>query len=542
MQYFILFLTALFVSTVLVALLVKYAVPLRFVDIPDDRKIHQGAIPRVGGIGMVLGSAIALLPWLELAHSSKVYLLGVAVLSGFGILDDRYNLDYRVKLLGQLLAVSIVVFGGPLAIRSLSIGGMDALSDILAYPLTLLFLLGTTNAMNMSDGLDGLAAGLGILSLACIAYLASLADGEGVIAVCVAIIGATFGFLRYNTHPALVFMGDTGSQFLGFSVGILAVSLTQQTNTALSGVLPLLILGLPVVDTLRVIGERLSHRASPFKPDRRHFHHKLLAMGLDHYEAVLTIYVIQASFIALVFLLRYESDLLILSIYGVFFAILCGFFPLAQAFDWRRRTLAVGEKSLLAKSFAVFAGQIWLAKMAYVALSLAVPVFLLSGALLNPSAKPDLGLFAGLVLAVWMASLFSRLATLMTRFALYSCVSLVVYGIGVNGLAHPDVEAGFRYAVFALAALVAMGFVFSSKLFSITPSDYLVMFILVASANLPVFGAINYAKLAAEAAVVLYAMEYVLRRQGLAGKVLQGGCLLVLLVVALQGLNYFPIQ
>ncbi|MFM8331964.1 MAG: MraY family glycosyltransferase, partial [Candidatus Methylumidiphilus sp.] len=542
MHYFVLFLTALFVCTVFVAVLIKLAVPLQFVDIPDHRKVHAAAIPRVGGIGMVAGTLLALWLWQEPDPALRGLFAGIAALSIFGILDDRFNLHYRTKLLGQFIAVLMVVSPGNILIKNLSFFGLHSLPDAVAYPLTVVFLLGTTNAMNLSDGLDGLAAGLSVLSLACMTYLAWLADGDGIIAVCIAIIGATLGFLRYNTHPALAFMGDTGSQFLGFLVGVLAVSLTQSCNTALSGVLPLLILGLPIVDTVRVMGERIAHKASPFKADRNHFHHKLLAMGFDHYESVLVIYVIQAVFITLVFTLRYESDLSILGIYALVFALLCGFFPLANALGWRRRALTVGEQSLLARALAAMMGQSWLASGAYVALSVAVPAFLLSGAVLNPTTTPDLGLFAALMLAAWVLSLASRIPALAAtaRIAMYSCVTLVMYGIGLNEIAHAEMEGYFRHAVAGLAVLVAVGVVFSPRDFGVTPSDYLVMSILVASASLPVFQEINYARLVAEGAVVLYALEYVLRRRGLGVNVLQGGCLLALAAVALQGYGVIP--
>ena len=543
MHFFVLFLTALFISTVFVAVLIKLAVPLRFVDLPDHRKVHTAAIPRVGGIGMVAGTLLALWLWHEPDPSLLGLYGGIGALSVFGVLDDRFNLDYRAKLLGQSIAVLIVVGYGHILIQNLSFFGLHSLPYAVAYPLTVLFLLGTTNAMNLSDGLDGLAAGLSVLSLVCMSYLAWLADGDGIIAVCIAIIGATLGFLRYNTHPALAFMGDTGSQFLGFCVGVLAISVTQSSNTALSGMLPVLILGLPVVDTVRVIGERLSQNASPFKADRNHFHHKLLAMGLDHYEAVLVVYVIQAIFVTLAFFLRYESDALILCVYFILSALICGFFPLASRLSWRRRALDRGQKSLLENAFGNPATRERLEKSAYFLLSLFLPAFLLLGVLLNPPATPqkDLGLFAVTMLAAWVLSLLLKLPVLAlaSRVAVYSCVMLVIYFIGSNENAHPELERYFHYAVEALAFLVAVGIVFSPKQFTLTPSDYLIMSILIGSASLPVFGPVNFAKLAVEAALVLYAVEYVLRLNRKGGLALQAGCMLVLAVVTVQSITGF---
>ena len=541
MYFFVLFLSALFITTVLVALLIKLAVPLGFIDFPDHRKVHLAAIPRVGGIGMVAGTFIALLMWVDLDPSILTLCWGIGMLSLFGMLDDRYNLNYRIKFIGQLISVIIVVFSGNILIKNLALFGSHSIPDFIAYPLTIFFLLGTTNAVNMSDGLDGLAAGLGLLSLACISYLAFLSDGHILISICIAIIGASLGFLRYNTHPALAFMGDTGSQFLGFSVGVLAISLTQHVNTALSGALPLFILGLPIIDTLRVISTRLSQRSSPFKADRNHFHHKLLAMGFDHYEAVLAIYLVQAIFISLAYFLRYESDELLLCVYIFLAALICGFFPLASKINLRHRVLGQGEKSLLEKSFGNPSTRAKLENSAYFALSLLLPCFLLLGVLLNPLATPqkDLGQFAGVMLIAWILSLLLKLPALalVSRVAVYSCVTLVIYFIGNNEYSHPEIEQAFRYAVEVLALLVAMGVIFSPKQFTLTPSDYLIMFILIGSASLPVFGPINFARLAVEAALVLYAVEYVLRLQRKGGIVLQAGCMLVLAVVTLQNIS-----
>jgi len=541
MHYFVLFLTALFVSTVFVAVLIKLAAPLGFVDIPDHRKVHTGSIPRIGGIAMVAGTLIAYGLWQTTDPAFIGLLWGIGILSIFGVLDDRFNLNYRPKLFGQLVAVLIVVSNGNILIKNLSFFGMTTLPDPIAYPLTVLFLLGTTNAMNLSDGLDGLAAGLSVLSLACMTYLAWLADGFGIIAVSLATIGATLGFLRYNTHPALAFMGDTGSQFLGFTVGILAIVLTQSSNTALSGMLPMLILGLPIVDTLRVIAERISQKTSPFKPDRNHFHHKLLALGLDHYEAVLAIYVVQAIFVSLAIFLRYESDVLVLSVYIVLSAFVCGLFPVAGRLKWKRRALDLGKKSILERAFRNPGTRTKLEKSAYLILSIFLPIFLVSGVLLNPfpTSQTDLAQFAGVILVAWIISLLLKAPAfaLIGRMAVYFCVTLVIYFIGNNENIHPEMEYYFRYAIEAFALLVAVGIIFSPKQFTLTPSDYLIMFILLGSATIPAFGPINFAKLAVEAALVLYAVEYVLRLHRKGGLAIQTGCMMVLAIVTLQGMD-----
>jgi UDP-GlcNAc:undecaprenyl-phosphate GlcNAc-1-phosphate transferase len=538
-QLFILFLTALFIAMVTVPLLMRLAERFRFVDLPDPRKVHTSAIPRVGGIGMVIGTVLTVALWLKIDPTLGTVLVGIGALSLFGIADDRHDLDYRWKFLGQFIAVLIVVVFGGLLIREL--GPVGLLPGWIAYPLTILFLVGTTNAMNLSDGLDGLAAGLSVLSLAAIAYLAELAGGEAVIGIAIATIGAIFGFLRYNTHPAVVFMGDTGSQFLGFSAGVLAVMVTQDVNTAISAALPLLIMGLPVVDTLLVMGERIAAGTSPFRPDRRHFHHKLLALGFDHYESVLAIYSIQALFILLACFLRYESDLLILGVYLGLVAAIGLFYPVAQALRWRLRALSQKERSLVARSLDAIARRRWAERAGLVLTVALVAALLLGGGLVSAPVARESAVLAAAILAVWVLSLAVRLPSLagVDRPALYAAVLLVIYLIGMNKAVQPELQQYADVLVVALAVVVGFGVRFSRSFFLLTPSDFLVLFILVAASTLPVFSAVNYARLAVEAAVVLYGVEFALRRPGWSARLLRGAGMLALAGAAARGFGAF---
>ncbi len=234
------------------------------------------------------------------------------------------SLDYRLKFLGQFLAVFVIVFWGKVNIAVFPFAGMDPVPAYLSIPVTIIFLVGVTNAVNLSDGLDGLAAGVALLSLAAIALLANLASGDVIILVSFVVAGTIFGFLRYNTYPARIFMGDTGSQFLGFTVGVLSVMLTQQVNTALNPLLPLFLVGLPIVDTLFVMTRRIIEGRSPFEADKTHMHHRLLSLGMAHYEAVSVIYVSQLAFLLAAFLLRYQADIVVFAAYMVLTGLVLG--------------------------------------------------------------------------------------------------------------------------------------------------------------------------------------------------------------------------
>ena len=195
----------------------------------------------------------------------------------------------------------------------------------IAIALTIVLIVGVTNAINLADGLDGLAGGICLLSFCCIGYLAFLGENTVITLISLSLIGAIFGFLRFNTYPASLFMGDTGSQFLGFSLVTVSVALTQET-TALSPVLPIIICGLPVLDTTMVIVNRLLGGRSPFMPDKKHFHHRLMNLGFFHSEAVFVIYVIQAFFVVSAFIFRFYSEWLLLIGYGLFAALVVGSF------------------------------------------------------------------------------------------------------------------------------------------------------------------------------------------------------------------------
>jgi UDP-GlcNAc:undecaprenyl-phosphate GlcNAc-1-phosphate transferase len=208
------------------------------------------------------------------------------------------------------------------------------LPDWLAIPFTLLVIVGVTNAINLADGLDGLAGGICMLSLGCLGYLAFLQDDTLVTLLAVSLSGAILGFLRFNTYPAIVFMGDTGSQLIGFSVIALAMKLTQG-NTPLSQLLPLLIIGFPVIDTVLVMAERLANGRPLFVADNNHLHHKLIGIGLFHTEAVLVIYLVQATFVVLAFVFRFYSEWVILGAFLSISLLFLGGLLLTERRNWR---------------------------------------------------------------------------------------------------------------------------------------------------------------------------------------------------------------
>jgi UDP-GlcNAc:undecaprenyl-phosphate GlcNAc-1-phosphate transferase len=314
MDLFLSFFTAVAISIVLIPILMRWADSLHMLDQPDERKVHTSVIPRCGGIGLAIGAITALLLFITFDQQIAFMIAGGCVIVFFGIVDDRIELSYKWKFSGQLLAVSLAMLGG-IYINIVPFGGTEAAPLYLSLPLTVFFVIGVTNAVNLSDGLDGLAAGIMLMTFATIAFFALIVSGQVVAIMALAVAGGIAGFLWFNTHPAVVFMGDTGSQFIGFMAAFLSIYLTQNVYQTLNPALPLLLLGLPILDTLLVMARRIKGGRSPFSPDKTHIHHRLMQYGFSHPEAVATIYVFQGLYLLAAFNFRYASDLVVLGVY-----------------------------------------------------------------------------------------------------------------------------------------------------------------------------------------------------------------------------------
>jgi UDP-N-acetylmuramyl pentapeptide phosphotransferase/UDP-N-acetylglucosamine-1-phosphate transferase len=277
------------------------------VDAPDARKQHTTPMVRLGGVGIVVAFSLALgLTWMfggfaDLAPEKDqliwTTLAGALCFFLIGLADDLFALPPLPRLGGQL-AISMVVWNEGVRIGSIELpmgwlGGADLqvpLPDWLSLLATLIWLVGITNAINWLDGLDGLAAGVsGIAAVGLLSVSFSLHQpAAGLLAA--ALAGSCLGFLRHNFNPARIFMGDGGSYFLGFALAAISIVGPAKGLTSVSLLLPLLILSLPLADMSAVIMGRLSEGHSPFYPDRRHLHHRLLRTGLSHRRTVLLIY------------------------------------------------------------------------------------------------------------------------------------------------------------------------------------------------------------------------------------------------------------
>ncbi len=271
------------------------------IDVPKDaRRMHKKPIPRLGGLAIYGGFLCSILIFGQLDETMLCVLLGAAIIVALGIFDDVLALGAKLKFVVQIVAAAI-----PVCIGDLQIGlftNLNPLSDtpfvhlgILAVPVTIIWIVGITNAVNLIDGLDGLA--VGVSSIAAITMLAvALLTGNMPIAITMAALaGACLGFMPYNKNPAKMFMGDTGSTFLGYMLATVSIMGLFKFYAVISFAVPFLILGLPIFDTANAIIRRVAAGRSPMSPDRGHVHHKLIDMGFNQKQAVAILYAISAT-------------------------------------------------------------------------------------------------------------------------------------------------------------------------------------------------------------------------------------------------------
>jgi UDP-GlcNAc:undecaprenyl-phosphate/decaprenyl-phosphate GlcNAc-1-phosphate transferase len=274
----------------------KLAIKVGAVDQPNKRKVHEKIMPRMGGLGIYISFIIGML----IINPDKPYHLaiiaGSVVIIAIGILDDIFNLAARFKLLGQIAAALIVVMWGGIDVDFINLPFDGKLQfGVLSVPITILWIVGVTNAINLIDGLDGLAAGVSSIALISISGMAIVMGDVYVMTVGFILLASTLGFLVYNFHPAKIFMGDTGALFLGYMIAVLSL-LGFKNVTFISFIVPIIILGVPMTDTIFAIIRRLVNKTPLAAPDKSHLHHRLLDHGFTHRQTVILIYAISAMF------------------------------------------------------------------------------------------------------------------------------------------------------------------------------------------------------------------------------------------------------
>lgn len=306
--YFIGFIIALLIAVVMTPLVKKFAFFVGATDKPNHRKVHTRIMPRLGGLAIYSGfvaAYFALSPFIPEGllrprdlNMINALLVGGTIIILLGALDDRFELSAKVKLLGQIIAACVVVFGFDVHIDLVNVPfgqTMQPVAEWIGIPITILWIVGVTNAINLIDGLDGLAGGVSGIAIATIAVMALIMGNQPVVLLSTLLLGGIIGFLVFNFHPAKIFMGDSGALFLGFSLATLSMLGFKQV-AIVSFVTPLLIIGVPLTDTFFAIVRRWVNKKPIFAPDKEHLHHRLQDLGFSHKRTVLIIWGVSAVF------------------------------------------------------------------------------------------------------------------------------------------------------------------------------------------------------------------------------------------------------
>lgn len=289
------FIPFIFVTSI-IPIVKQIAFHVGALDVPNERKVHKKPMPRLGGIGIYAGFLLGYMIFGEHTPTMNSILIGSFVLLVTGIFDDIKPLKAQHKLVGQLIAALIVVIYGNILLKDVSFFGIYINFDIWAYPITILFILGCINCMNLIDGLDGLAGGISSIFFLTIGIIAYFQGRTGLsVVITFIMLGSTLGFLVHNFHPAKIFMGDSGSMFLGFMIAVITL-LGFKTIITSSIIIPLCILIVPILDTMCAIIRRKLKGESIGTPDKSHFHHQLLRRNYGVSVTVLIIYFITALF------------------------------------------------------------------------------------------------------------------------------------------------------------------------------------------------------------------------------------------------------
>ena len=542
MNPFFLLTVAVAISMLVIPLAWRLAPRLGLVDMPDPRKVHSLPVPRVGGWGITIGSLVPLVLAFHLDPLLQSFVIASVTLFLFGLWDDARQINHWFKFAGQFMAVGIIVYYGDLYVARLPFFDGEVLSAAVGKPFTMIAMVGMINAMNHSDGLDGLAGGESMLSLIAIAILGYSVGDPVLVGVSLATIGGILGFLRYNSHPARVFMGDGGSQVLGLTLGFLAVYLTQRAGSAMSAALPLLLFGVPVADILAVLYQRVTGGMNWFRATRNHAHHRLLDLGFSHYETVVIIYSLHAALVVAALLLRYALDSIVAGVFAVAIATLYATLFLAEQRHWH-----TAERGSRFNRLSIFIARLNLERAlrdtTLLLISVLIPAFTLGAALSVTRVPQDFAIVAAGLLALVAGALAVQRAAspVLMRAATYVTALFVAYLLIHFPGSHQGIGRGAAIGVIVvLAAAIGLHIRFTSEdRFRTTPTDFLIVFGIL---TLMVLGLINVdsrntVDLVICSTVLLYGSEVIIGQATHHRTALLFSTLATLLLLAVRGLG-----
>ena len=490
------FLLAFFISLITVPLLRRWAIRTDNLDIPDERKVHEHAIPRLGGIAIVLSFLFTVLIFLEINMMLRGLLFGLLIIFMIGLLDDLVGLSAKQKFVGQIVAALLTVLVAQLYITNL--GNLFGFGPVilpfwLVIPFTVFAVVGVTNAINMIDGLDGLSGGVSVLAVGAFALFFFAAKDILGLQLCIILAGALFGFLKHNSYPARIFMGDAGSLSLGFLLSFLAIYLTQGEGAMVSPAVPVLVLGLPIADTLKVMARRVMKKKSPFAPDMTHVHHSFLNLGLEHRFTVILIY--SWSFFWCLFAYHFQNGPAYFLI-GVYLLCLIGLYRLIHFMRHRRDRFRLFDKD---SARSLRESDIYAFSVTLMQRLMPLLVLLFVGYLaitITVVGKDSGAAFSYLAFLIFIAGIVLGLSTVERRirfeFIFYAAAALFVVFLTEQAV-HLPVESSINYHLFSnvmftfIVLFVVCKIIFRPEdtVYLTSPLDYLFLAMIVALIFVP---------------------------------------------------------
>jgi UDP-GlcNAc:undecaprenyl-phosphate/decaprenyl-phosphate GlcNAc-1-phosphate transferase len=547
---FYIFLTSLFTSLVLIPNISRLAVSIGIFDAADERKSHTGSIPRLGGIAIFFAVLLGVILFTDIDRHMRGFLAGAVVIFLTGLTDDLEQISPKKKFLGELLAALIVTVVGDL--RLTSIGDLFGAGNIslgyLSIPFTVFGIVGVINAINLMDGLDGLAGGVTAIAAAAIGMLAYVAGDHSLVCVCAALLGGVMGFLKFNSYPARIFMGDGGSLFLGYCLAVLSVHLVEFTHARGQGsvLTPLIILAVPVFDTLFVMGKRLLSGKGLFMPDRTHIHHRFMGLGLGHKSTVILVYGLSYFLAAYAVMFRYLPDRLQL----VNLFLLLAFFCLS---NWAlARMLTGNENRFLRDDQSLFRAFSYRWMVRYSQYVLVLVKYLILAILIFPmltfagSSSLEMSSIAWLLIILTVV-LFLQTSDVSNRFlriTLYFNVAFLIFVTENNGRSLSlagvplHVVSAVMFACLFVFCIVLLLLRKKSKLLIDSPLEYFILFIAITIPMLPVYFTqpIHLLTVAGKSMVLFLGFKMIFLLEARRNRKIIAVTMLALLFVALRNL------
>ncbi|NQX87058.1 MAG: undecaprenyl/decaprenyl-phosphate alpha-N-acetylglucosaminyl 1-phosphate transferase [Halioglobus sp.] len=535
-QYLFTFPIALGLSLLIIPVLIRHSAKLGLMDIPagDSRKLHRESIPRSGGIGIICSAGLALLILFPPDKSILSFLIASLVIICFGLLDDVITLSPLQKLGGQAIGVIIAMSGGMVMSEFPILANSPAW---FTYTITFLFVMGVINGVNFSDGMDGLAAGITLMSLIFILMLALESGNTLIAAISLAVSASLLGFLRFNTHPAKVFMGDSGSQFLGFVVAWLVIVQSQSDTSPITTLMPLLVLGIPVMDILQVVPVRVHKKLPLAGPDREHLHHQIAKLAFRQEEVVGIMYILQTILLAGAYILRFANDNIILLFYASYVAIVLTTIYVANVSGLQVRTQRPNTSNQRNRFFRrlskvhPYTGRFF---------GLMIAAYLGMAAILSTTLTTPIlymAIFWAAILLVIKALSNNRWPIVLGRIASYTTVILLVFGLTIS--VHNEVinwVIDGSLILFSIALAIAIRITRRYYFWLTTQDLLLLLFIVILAPQLPIEIApeSSNARLIFRTCILLYASEYVLARGGRAPENLATVAVIALFLLGLH--------